>query len=122
MADEQHTQSQTGVKLLTVFIILAVIFTFLTAYTKYIFAKDYSFYIEGPCDPETMICFIRDCDDYCPPNGLAEYRSYMIPASVFPVCTDNACSNICQNKATNHQCQEISCDTEAGDSCSDTDA
>ncbi len=107
-----------GVSILVSFVLLSLVFTYLTAYTKYIFAKDYSFYIETPCDPESMTCFVRDCDDYCPPNGLAIYRSFSIPADVFPVCTSNSCENICLNKATSHQCEEIVCDEENGDSCS----
>lgn len=118
MAESREYLPQYGVRLLTIFVLSSLVFTFLTAYTKYIFAKDYSFYIEAPCDPSTMSCFVRDCDDYCPPNGLDTYRAYMIPASIFPACTNNSCENVCLDETTTHQCEEIQCDEEAGDSCS----
>ncbi len=113
--------TKCGVSMLTLFVLLSVMLTFLTAYTKYIFAKDYSFYIEAPCDPTTMTCFVRDCGDYCPPNGLDTYRAYMIPASVFPSCTSNSCENICLSESSSYQCEEIICDSETGDECVQAD-
>jgi hypothetical protein len=121
MAEPKEYLTKYGVRLLTVFVLFSLVFTFLTAYTKYMFAKDYEFYIEAPCDPTSETCFVRDCDDYCPPNGLDTYRAYMIPASTFPNCTDNSCSNICLEDATADQCTEILCDAEVGDSCSDVE-
>lgn len=110
--------SRQGVVILITFVVLSLLLTYITAYTKYIFAKDYSFYIEAPCDPESTTCFTRNCDDYCPPNGLADYRAFTIKASTFGSCTDNACSNICLNKSIAYQCEEILCDPLSGDTCS----
>lgn len=104
--------------LLILFIAITLGVVFLSAYTRYIFAKDYTFYIEAACDPSKENCFVRDCNDYCPPNGLAIYSAYHIKASIFPTCINNDCANICQSK-TNKECAPILCDIEAGDSCSE---
>jgi hypothetical protein len=120
MKDDRPQRHDVGLVLLSTFVFVALILISLTAYTKYIFAKDYNFYIEAPCDPTLMTCFVRDCDDYCPPNGLSTYRAYMVSASVFPDCIDNSCTNICLSGTTSSLCEEIICSTEDGDSCSDT--
>ncbi len=104
--------------LLILFVTVSVALVFLTAFTKYFFAKDYYFYVEVPCDETTQNCFVRDCDDYCPPNGLASYKAYYIKASLFESCTDNTCANICESDSSSQLCTEIACDTENGDSCS----
>ncbi len=96
---------------LTSFVIVSIFFVFLTAYTKYIFAKDYSFYIEGECNPTTTTCFVRDCEEYCPPNGLDTYSAYYIDASEFSSCASNDCANICKNLETAHLCEQIACDS-----------
>jgi hypothetical protein len=96
---------------LTSFVVISILFVFLTAYTKYIFAKDYSFYIEGECDPLITTCFVRDCDEYCPPNGLEIYSAYYIDASEFTSCTSNDCASICENLETAHLCEQIACDS-----------
>jgi hypothetical protein len=118
MKPTREYSKKWGVVILVSFVVISLTLTYLTAYTKYIFAKEYTFYIEAPCDSETMTCFTRDCEDYCPPNGLSEYRAYTIKASVFSSCTDNSCTNICQNSETAMQCEEIVCSEEDGDSCS----
>ena len=102
-------------KLLIIFIFTLIVLVSLSSYVRYIFAKDYEFHVEMTCDTKTEICNIRDCNDYCPPNGLAEYKVYKIPAIDFTNCIDNSCSNICG--ATN-KCLLIKCDTESGDTCS----
>ncbi len=110
----------TKTQVLTLFVFVSIFFVFLTAFTKFIFAKDYQFYIEGACDTTTQNCFVRDCDDYCPPNGLDTYSAYYIKASDFPSCSSNDCANICLNGATTEKCEVIECDSNAGDSCSDS--
>ena len=99
---------------------VCVALVFLTAYSKYIFAKDYDFILEAPCNPEIEVCFVRDCDDYCPPNELDTYTIYKIPASAYESCTTNSCQNICQNPKTSGLCEKINCQIEDGDDCSDT--
>jgi hypothetical protein len=108
-----------SVRILIAFIIITLFFVFLTGYTKYIFAKDYTFYIEAECNPDTTSCFIRDCEEYCPPNGLSTYSAYYIDASEYSRCTSNDCSNICQDSTTAHLCEPIPCDSDAGDECSE---
>jgi hypothetical protein len=118
MSDSSVAPNRLGVRLLGSFVIFSLFFVFLTAYTKYIFAKDYSFYIETPCEPDSEICFVRDCDNYCPPNNLSAYKAFIIPADIFANCVDNACSNICLADKGRQACEQIHCNAEAGDSCS----
>ena len=101
-------------KLFTAFIFTLIVVVSLSSYVRYIFAKEYEFHIEMPCNSKTEFCNIRDCDDYCPPNGLDEYKVYKIPALLFRSCSDNSCSNICVGT---NKCQLIKCDAESGDTC-----
>lgn len=117
------TTSQSGrvtkTQLLTVFVIISVFLVFLTSFVKYVFAKDYLFYIESSCDVTTQVCYVRDCEDYCPPNGISIYSAFYIKASEFPLCTTNSCANICTNESTAYKCESIECDSTNGDACSD---
>jgi hypothetical protein len=92
------------------------------AATAYIFlyAKDYYFIVEAPCDVSTQICYIRDCEgepDSCPPNGLSSYSRSLIRAVDFKRCSDNSCANECSVGTI--ACDYIQCDPSV-DSCSDT--
>lgn len=102
-------------KLFTAFIFTLIVLVSLSSYVRYIFAKDYEFHVEMACDIKTEICNIRDCDEYCPPNGLAEYKVYKISAIDFTNCIDNSCSNIC---GITNKCLLIKCDPINGDTCS----
>ncbi len=108
----------TKTQLLTIFVFISIFLVLCCAYAKYIFAKDYIFYIEGSCNPETQSCFVRNCDEYCPPNGLDTYSAYHIQAREYLKCTSNDCASICENSVTKNVCEQITCDTGAGDSCS----
>lgn len=110
MNSEQKTQF--GPRLLVGFFIISLFFVFLTGYTKYIFAKDYTFYVEGECDPTATSCYVRSCDDYCPPNELSTYSAYYIDANQFNNCTYNDCKNICEDTETAYLCEPIPCDAE----------
>lgn len=105
------------IKILTILTTLSVLLVFFTAYTKYIHAKDYYFFVEAPCDETSQTCFVRDCDEYCPPNELEIYKVFLIKAKDFNTCTENSCANICENTATEDFCEEIMCDVENGDDC-----
>ncbi len=105
----------TSTKLFTVFIFTLIIVVSLSSYVRYIFAKDYEFHVEMSCDTKTELCNIRDCSDYCPPNGLDQYKIYKIRAIDFKNCTNNSCSNICVGT---NKCQLIKCDSKSGDNCS----
>ncbi len=104
---------------LLVFTIVGLSLVILTAYSKYIYAKDFTFLIEATCNPEQQSCFVRDCEEYCPPNQLEIYSAYEISAADYDKCTTNGCENICQNETTKNLCIEISCNAENGDDCTD---
>lgn len=103
-------QTNNSSRILVTFFIVSLFFVFLTGYTKYIFAKDYTFYIETECNPEVSTCYVRSCDDYCPPNGLSTYSAYYIPAAEYKNCTSSDCKNICESSETSHLCEPIPCD------------
>ena len=86
----------------------------LSSFARFIFAKSYIYHVEIPCDSTNEICYTRSCDDYCPPNGLGEYKVYSITASDFKYCTNNSCANICEST---QKCKKIECNSENGDSC-----
>jgi hypothetical protein len=88
-----------------------------TAY-KFLFAKDYDFVLEAPCDPSTNTCFTRDCSnpDDCPPNGLENYRIFNVKASDFGKCADNSCLNECLSGKIS--CTETKCGESEEDACS----
>ena len=81
---------------------------------RYLYFTAYAFHIEAPCvRTDDTTCFVRDCDEYCPPNGLELYQVFEIPAVIFHDCADNSCSNICPSA----DCTPILCDPEF-DQCS----
>lgn len=92
---------------------LVIAFSFLRFYVF----KNYDIIIETECNPETGNCFTRDCEsEDCPPNGLSNYKKYIIKGFQFDKC-DHAgnCAKFCSNIKN---CEPIECDTEAGDLCS----
>lgn len=105
------------VVVLLVATVISVSLVILTSYTKYIFAQDFQFRIEGTCNPETETCYVRDCDDYCPPNQLANYNVFIIPASEYDQCENNTCDNLCQADEANPLCEKINCSVENGNDC-----
>ncbi len=77
---------------------------------KYVFLQDYIFIVEASCDPAIHECYVRDCEiDYCPPNGLATYRVFSLPAEEFKRCEDNSCLNVCEIGNT---CIETMCSSQ----------
>lgn len=113
-----ETRSNLRVKILVGLTAISVLLVLLTGYTKYIYAGDYFFIIEAPCDENSQTCFVRDCEDYCPPNELATYKTYLIKAEDFADCTENSCTNICENEETSDLCEEVICNLDNGDDCS----
>lgn len=101
-----------SVKLYIGLVIILTLIVIFSSYARYLFTKDYNFLIEAPCDPATEKCQIRDCEDYCPPNELAIYKTYLVKAEHFEKCTDNTCTNICQSTQTASLCKLIPCDEE----------
>ena len=88
--------------------------------TGYIFLvrKDYNFYLEAYCNPETTTCFTRDCSepDSCPPNNLEDYRVFYVKAKDFNKCSDNSCLTECSSGQIS--CEEVVCGEEPSDECS----
>lgn len=83
----------------------------------YLYAKQYDFIIEAPCDATAQECYVRDCSEGdCPPNELSEYRVYSIPAALFSSCTDNSCVNICLGQQSS-SCEEILCSSQGDYEC-----
>ncbi len=96
-------------------LLFSVVVAIIVSGYKYLITKDYEFLVEAPCNSALSLCYVRDCDnDYCPPNGLSEYRVFSIPASRFKDCSDNSCANVC---VAGGPCTEAACSEEAGDSC-----
>lgn len=113
---ENEVAVKRSVKVFLVVIAVSVFFACLTGYAKYIFAKDYYFFVEASCDNTTQTCFVRDCDDYCPPNSLETYRTFTVKAADYQQCQTNSCSNFC---TIENNCEEVLCDPQAGDECSE---
>lgn len=116
MEDAKHISLQVRILIWTIVVMIVLVAT--SSYTKYIFAKEYYFHVEAPCDSSTNICYVRDCEDYCPPNGLSEYTVYEIKAIDYVSCHDNSCTNVCTESATSNKCGEIECNVAQGDECS----
>lgn len=110
-------QIDKNLRILIVFITFSVFFVFATGFSKYIFAKDYYFIIEAPCDQNSKWCYSRSCDDFCPPNGLEEYHVFKLKASYFDQCNDNSCKNLCYTGADLNICRPIPCNTSEDQQC-----
>ena len=107
---------RTNIRILIGIIVGSLVLVAISAFTRYIYAKDYYFLVEAPCDAETENCYIRSCDDYCPP-----YSVYSLKASYFEQCSDNSCENICTPYNENI-CAPITCEASDEQECSDQSA
>jgi len=116
---EKEQSSKNYSTALIIFVLASVLLVIFSSYTRYLFAKDYFFFVEAPCDEETQTCFFRRCDDYCPPNQLEVYSVYRIKASLYEQCTDNSCENICNDSASKSTCELIPCNVDDGVECSE---
>ncbi len=113
---ERSRQNQKSFYILLLALMSIVLLSFFSAFARFVLAKDYNFHVEVPCEPSENNCFTRDCDDYCPPNGLENYKVFVMPATLYAQCDNNACENICVDN--NNLCSEIECSSDAGDTCS----
>jgi hypothetical protein len=102
-------------KTLFAILIVMILAVIAGAYDKYFYTKNYDFFVEAPCDPLKNVCFIRDCDDGCPPNGLEEYRVFTLSASDFNFCKDNSCLDECTSGSIT--CEETMCGDSEEDEC-----
>ncbi len=98
-----------------VFILLVLPIAF--SYYKYYYTKDYDYIVEANCDPFIEICFSRDCSlpDECPPNGLSNYKMFIVKGYDFNKCLDNSCEDECSNNLIN--CTTITCGDSDEDVC-----
>ena len=91
-----------------------------SAFYFFYYKKDYDFIVEVVCDTSKETCFQRDCSnpDDCPPNGLSDFKRYILNAGDFKMCANEDCTNACETGAI--KCEPIQCeeDLEAGESCS----
>ncbi|HEY4507409.1 MAG TPA: hypothetical protein VJJ47_00910, partial [Candidatus Paceibacterota bacterium] len=62
--------------------------------------------------------YVRDCEDYCPPNGLATYKVWQLSAADFGRCADDSCDAECTSGEI--ACEAVPCDAEEAD-CSGTE-
>ncbi len=82
----------------------------------YFIQKNYDFFVEAPCNAATNECYVRDCSEGdCPPNGLATYRVFNVPATLFSSCEDNSCMNVCAKN--NSPCTELLCSDQSDVEC-----
>lgn len=68
-------------KVLAVFLVLLLVLTALSSYYKFGVQMDYIVSYEGPCEPETEICFAECDDDECTEEyyfTLIERKAYEI--------------------------------------------
>lgn len=80
----------------------------------------YDFVVEAACDPATETCFYRECSDLsnlgdCPPNGLENYKIYVLNAADFYSCEDNSCAHECRTGTI--KCEEVLCGENEEDEC-----
>lgn len=84
---------------LFLYILLAsVLIVIVASFYSFYFKKNYDFFIETECNPETETCFFRDCEndpDICPPNNFSYYNQYTIKAKDFKVCKNEDCKEAC---------------------------
>lgn len=118
MNNGSETSSPSSrVRVAVLVVLVATFLSLLTAYTKYVYAKDYNFLVEAPCNPDEMSCYVRDCNDYCPPNELEIYQTFLISASDYSSCTSNSCENVCENEATKNRCIPVLCEISDDNDC-----
>ncbi len=96
-----------------------ILLSFLTSFYFFYLKKDYDFIVEVSCDPTIEECISRDCTDpaNCPPNGLSEFKRYVLKAYDFKYCENEDCKDVCEKKEI--ECIQIECaeDEEFGESC-----
>jgi hypothetical protein len=114
---EREKKSVTFGQTIVALLFATLVFAIVMSIYIYLVKKDYDVTIELPCDPAVATCFARDCSvEECPPNELENYKQYTLKGYDFVSCEADTCEAACTSGAV--ACEEIKCDTEAGDSCS----
>lgn len=94
MSEEKENKHNLFLYILLLMVLVVIVISFYSFYYK----KNYDFFIETQCNPETETCFYRDCEgtpDICPPNGLSYYNQYTIKAKDFGACINEDCTEAC---------------------------
>ena len=100
-------------RIIWITVAVAIVYVTWFNFYKFVITKNYDFYVEAPCNPESETCYLRDCEDYCPPNGMAEYKIWMLSAADFADCSDETCAAECESGTV--KCEEVPCNPEIGD-------
>jgi hypothetical protein len=100
-------------KIVWLAIIAAIAYVVWFNFHKFVLTKNYDFYVEAPCNPAEEVCFVRDCEDYCPPNGMAVYKVWAISAADFKACADETCEEACEGGVI--KCDPVVCNPEEDD-------
>ena len=81
----------------------------LISFYSFFFQKNYDFIVETKCDNTTETCFYRDCsvDGNCQPNNLSYYKVYTLKARDFSKCTNEDCTDFCNQN--NRICTQTEC-------------
>ncbi len=115
MLEENPKYSNLFLNILVFGCVLSVIASFYFFYYR----KDYDFIVEVPCNITQETCFQRDCrgDNYCPPNGLSNFKRYSLKAGDFQACGNEDCAYACSTGAI--KCEPVECqeDLEVGEFC-----
>lgn len=98
-----------------IWIVVAAAFLYVVwfNFNKFVVTKNYDFFVEAPCDAASESCHLRDCEDYCPPNGLSSYKVWKLVARDFSRCSDDSCEKECASGRV--KCEPVPCDPEEGD-------
>lgn len=106
-------------RILTLLFFLLLISALGLTFYKFYYLKNYEYLVEAPCDPDSEVCFQRDCEtspDDCPPNGLSDYKQFHVTAKDFFKCSDDSCVMECSSGAID--CEQILCGDSPEDMCS----
>ncbi len=90
--------SKKGNNFFIYILLTSVLIVILSSFYSFYLKKNYDFFIETECNPNTDTCFYRDCEnnpDECPLNNLSFYNQYTIKAKDFSVCRNEDCKEAC---------------------------
>lgn len=90
-------------------------------YQQYVFERNFTLQVNGPCDPATNTCFISDCSpEVDPACDTTPYEKILVTANEAPACLEeHTCTDFsCEGKTG---CEIAYCDAdsvEGGEQCS----
>jgi len=110
MDDELIKKEEKGHNIFLYVMLGGCLIAIVTSFYFFYFKKNYDFFVEIKCNPETDTCFYRDCEnnpDICPPNNLSYYSQYTIKAKDFKNCVNEDCTEACNTNLI--QCVKTEC-------------